>query len=227
MTKICDKETQDMSNKSLPEKLGESVDNASQIAEVVTKNTGLLSSVLDGVSSPNSRVKFKCVKILRMISEKNPRILYPHFDFIEKLLDSDNNILKWNAIDVIANLATVDSNDRFNEVFNKFYGFLNEGTLITVAHIVDNSGKIAKAKPSLHDRITTELLKVKDIPLPTEECRNIVSGKTILAFARYFDRAKNKEAIISFVRSQLNSTRNATKKKAEAFLRKFDTTTLG
>lgn len=211
-----------MNNKSLQKELEKKEDNAEQIAKTVVENTSLVSYIFDGISSPNPRVRFKCAKILRMISEKNPETLYPHFDFFKGLLDSENNIIKWNAMDVIANLATVDSKNRFNKIFGKFYGFLNEGSLITAAHVVDNSGKIVKAKPNLQSRITKELLKVEKIPLPTEECRNIIKGRTILAFSQYFEKAKNKDIMISFVKSQLNSTRNATRKRAGKFLKKFD-----
>ncbi len=192
------------------------------IAEKVMENPELLPELLTGIYSTNSRIKFESAKVLRMISGRNPEMLYSRMDFFVNLLDNENNILKWNAMDIIANLTRVDSQNEFNKLFKKFFGYLYEGSLITAGHVVDNSGKIALSKPELQDEITKELLKVEKIPLPTEECRNILIGKTIKAFQVYYDKIKDKNEVISFVKRQLNNPRNATKAKAEKFLKKLE-----
>jgi len=210
-----------MENNILSE-LEKKENNARDIAEKVMKNSYLLPELLNGISSTKPRVKFGSAKILRIISEKDPKILYPQMDFFENLLDSENNILKWNAIDIIANLTIVDSHNKFNRIFKKFYSHLNEGSLITASHIVDNSSTIALAKPELQEEITKELLKVEKISLPTEECRNILIGKTIITFDAYYDKIKDKNKVNSFIKQQLNNSRNATKSKAQKFLLKLE-----
>ena len=195
-------------------------DSSESLAAMVMKYPQKLSVVLSGVSSENPRIKFRSVKVLRIISEKDPKLLYPKMDFFTRLLDSGNNILKWNAMDIISNLATVDRNNKFAKVFKKFYGLFHEGSLITAVHVVENSGKIANAKQNLQSKITNELLKVEKVPLPTEECRNILLGKTILSFDAYFGKIQNKGEVISFVRRQLNNPRDSTKARAEKFLMK-------
>jgi len=207
------------------EELGKKETEAADIAYRVVKNPDLLPELLDGISSAKARIRFASAKILRMISEKNPEILYPSMDFFVNLLDSENNILRWNAMDIIANLTVIDTDNRFNTLFRKFYVYLLDGNLITAGHVVDNSGKIALAKPEFQDEITKELLKVEKIPLPTEECRKILIGKTIKTFDVYYGRVMDKghkDKIISFVKSQLNNPRNVTKSKAERFLRKLE-----
>lgn len=190
------------------------------LAERALKDSELLVELFGGISSPNSKLRFKSAKILNIISNKDPQKLYPRMGFFVKLLESENSILKWNAIDVIANLAGVDVNKRFEKMFQRFYGLLQEESLITSAHVVSNSWKIVNAKPDLESRITNEILKVERIDLPTEECRNILSGYAILSFDKYFNKIQKKADVISFVRRQLNSTRNATRKKAEKFLKR-------
>ena len=154
------------------------------------------------------------------MSQKEPGKLYPRIDFFKNLLDSDNNILKWNAIDIMANLASADVDGRFEEIFGKFYKLLQEGSLITAGHVVANSWKIVDAKPHLESRITEQLLKIEKTKLPTEECRDILIGHAMLCFDKYFDRIRNKDEVITFVKRQMNNSRNATKAKAEKFLKK-------
>jgi hypothetical protein len=201
-------------------KLDRKQDNSESLARRIVKNPNQLSVVFNGISSENPRIKFRSAKVLKIISEKNPKLLYPKIDFFIELLGSENNIIKWNAMDTTANLATVDSKNKFDKIFKKFYGFLYEGSLVTASHVVDNSGKIAGAKPNLQSKITNELLKIEKVPLPTEECKNILLGKTIVAFDMYFDKIQNKKEVISFVKRQLTNSRNATKVKAEKFLSK-------
>ena len=207
------------------EKLGKKEIKAGDIAKNVIKVPGLLPEIFNGISSENPRIKFKSAKILRVISEKSPEILYSKMDFFIDLLDSENRILKWVAIDVIGNLTSIDSKNKFDKIFKKYYSFLSAESMITVGHVVDNSGKIAKARPHLTQRITSELLNIEKIPTKphlTQECKNILLGKAILAFGMYFDQIENKDNVISFVKRQLNNTRNATKVKAEKFLKTIE-----
>jgi len=192
------------------------------IAEKVMKNPNLLPEFFVGISSTNPRIKFGSAKVLRIISERKPEMLYSKLDFFVNLLDSENNILKWIALDIISNLTRIDFRNEFNKLFKKFYGYLYEGSLITAGHVVDNSSKIALSKPELQDKITEELLKVEEVTLPTQECRNILIGKTIKAFEVYFDNLKDKDKVISFVKRQSNNPRNATKARAEKFLKRLE-----
>jgi predicted acetyltransferase len=126
-------------------------------------------------------------------------------------------------MDVIANLTRVDTKKKFDDIFTKYYSFINADTMITVAHVVDNSGKIALAKPYLISRITDELLKLEKIstkPRLTHECKNILFGKAIIAFDQYFDQIEKSKEVISFIKKQLKNTRATTKIKAEKFMKK-------
>ncbi len=155
---------------------------------------------------------------MRIISGKDPQKLYSEFDFFVNFLDSENNIIKWNALEVIADLTTVDSQERFDKIFRKYYDLLSDESMITAGHVIDNSGKIATAKPYLQDRITRELLRVEEIQYKTSECRNILLGKVILSFNRYISHVDNKEEMISLAERQQNNSRRATRAKAEKFL---------
>jgi len=203
-------------------KLGKKEIEAEDVAKNAIKDPSLLPEIFNGVSSTKARIRYGCAKILRIISEENPEKLYPRIDFFIELLDSDKRILKWIALYIIANLTKVDVKNRFDDIFDKYYGLLNAEYMVTVANVVGNSGKIARAKPHLSQKITSELLKLENLTIKshlTQECKNILLGHAISAFDMYFDQIENKDEVISFVRRQLNNTRNATKVKAEKFLK--------
>ena len=52
-------------------------------------------------SAPNPKVKYGSVRDLLAAARIRPEAVYPHFDRFVELLKSQNNILKWTAIDVI------------------------------------------------------------------------------------------------------------------------------
>lgn len=207
-------------HKTWQDKIEKKENKAENLAEKVMKNPHLLPETLSGIFSTKGRTRLKSAKILRIISEKNPRMLYGRMDFFTNLLESENNILKWIAIDVIANLAPVDSRNKFERIFRKYYGHLKDESMITAGHVIDGSGRIAQAKPHLQKRITAELLKVESISRE-QECKNILLGKVILAFGEYIDQVRNKQKMISLARRQLTNRRNATRRKAQSFLERF------
>jgi hypothetical protein len=158
------------------------------------------------------------------LSEKYPEKLYPHMDFFIGLLDSKYRILTWNAMTIIANLTKVDEDKKFDAVFDRYYGFLNDAYMVTVASVVVNSARIALAKPHLTQKITNELLKVENIsttPHLTEECKRVIAEHTIKSFALFFDQIEQKGQVISFVESHFDSPRKTLRTTAEEFLLKF------
>lgn len=100
-----------VSDMSLSEELERKEDNAEQIAEVVIRDERLIGSILEGVSSTNAGVRAKCIRTLKIVSEKNPLVLFTYVEFFDKLLSSTDAIIKQNAMDVMENLIIVDDEE--------------------------------------------------------------------------------------------------------------------
>ena len=203
---------------SISDMLGKKEIKAEDVARNVMKNPRLLPELFKGTSSESARTRFNSAKTLRIMSEENPEMLYSKMEFFINLLNSENRILKWIAIDIIGNLSSVDTENKFDEIFNKFYGLLADESMITAGHVIDSSGKIARAKPYLQHEITKELLRVETIEYRTSECRNILLGKVISSFCQYIDQIDDAEKMVSLAKRQLANPRGATRAKAEKFL---------
>lgn len=175
---------------------------------------------LKDLSSKDPKIKYSCTKRLLDIAKNNPIELYHNFDYFAGILDSDNQILKWTAIDIIGYMSKVDGEKKVDKLMGKLFELLNAGKLITAAHAISALTDIAVAKSEYEGKITEELLKVENYCYDTIECRNIAIGKVILAISRYSEQLKDK-AVIEFLLRQTKNTRNATKKKAEQFLKKL------
>ena len=166
-----------MEKNDILEMLGKKEISTEDLIEQVKNDIGLLPEIYDGISSKKANIRYPCAKVLQVLSEERPEVLYRKMSFFEELLEHDKRILKWNAIIIIANLAKVDAENRFDEFFDRYFSLLDDEYMVTVSNVAGSAGKIAAAKPHLAERITRELLKLENIPPRshlTEECRNVI-----------------------------------------------------
>ena len=205
------------------QKLANKSTTKKELLQKVEQNFDLLPKVLNGVYSPKASIRYGCAKVPMDLSEDHPEKLYPFIDSLITVLDSKYRILTWNAMAIIANLAKVDKDNKIDSIFEKYYSFLNDEYMVTVANVVGNSAKIASAKPYMIRNITDELLKVENISLTphlTEECRRVIIEKAVKFFSSFFDKIEQKEKVVSFAKRQVNSPRRTLSKTAEEFLTK-------
>lgn len=211
-------------NPELLKKFADKSITKEELLQKVKQDFAWLPELIEGTSSPKAVVRYGCAKVLMDLSDECPERLYSYMDLFIDLLDSKYRILTWNALAIIGNLARVDVDKKFDALFDKYYGFLNDPYMVTVANVVGNSGKIALAKPYLINRITNELLKVENLlitPHLTEECKRVIAEKTIESFDMFFDQIENKDRVLSFARKYVGSSRRTLKIKAENFLKKW------
>ena len=209
---------------ALLRKLGNKSLTKEALLQKFRENPDLIPEVLNGVSSSKAAIRYGCAKALMDLSVEQPETLYPHMDSFTALLDSKYRILVWNAMAIVANLTRVDQDRKFDAVFSKYYGFLNDPYMVTVANVVGNSCKIASAKPYLVQKITSELLKVENLsttPHLTAECKRVIAEKAIEYFDVFFDRIEAKDKVVSFVKRNQNSSRKSLRTKAGNFLKKW------
>jgi hypothetical protein len=192
-----------------------------EIADSIADDPAQLEQVLGGLNSKKASIKFSCSKVLRIISEKHPEALYSHIDSFIKLLDSENNIMKWGGIYVIGNLACIDNEKKIDAILTRYLKPIKGPVMITAANVIGGAAKIAAAKPYLAERIATEILKVEHVEYVTAECRNVALGHALDAFELLFRHIKNKQPVIDLVTKQLDNTRNSTRKRAEKLLKKW------
>lgn len=209
-----------MANSKLLNQISDKGIEKELIAAKVIKRPELLAQIFEGLNSEDAPTKYGCDKVLRIISERQPEMLYPMYDFFAGKLDCENNFFKWSAIQIIANLAIVDYDQKIEAIFQKYFAQITGPVMITAGNIAGSAAKIALANPHLTKRITDELLKVEKSKYQTDECRNIVLGHVIKSFDIFFDLIQDKEPVIKLIKKQLKNPRNATRKKAEEFIKK-------
>lgn len=209
-----------MPGASLPQRIARKDSSKAKIADEILSNPDDIPTILEGLNSSNARVKFGCSKVLRLASEKKPEVLYPRMDFFVRQLDNENTFLRLDAARVLANLATVDRECKFEGIFEKYFAPIAGPAMIPAANVIGSAAIIARAKPSLTRKIVAEILKVEKAEYATRECRNIALGHAIRSFDTFFDQIDDKAPVVGVIKRQLRNTRPATRKKAAAFVKK-------
>ena len=199
--------------------------DATKIARYVIKNPECIEQLIEGVTAPKGSLRFGYEKVLRLISEEHPELIYPYFSVFKKLSACDNSFLKWGAILTIANLASVDSGKKIDKIFKEYYAPVMGPVMVTAANTIGGSVKIALAKPYLTRKITQKILKVEKAKFLhhgelSPECRNVAIGQAIDSFDQFFEQIENKDTVLRFVKRQLKNTRTKVARKAEKFLMK-------
>jgi len=193
------------------------------IAAEVLKNPETIPVLVKGLGSKKANIKYGSEKVLRLVSEKRPALIYPHFHRFVELLDGENQFLKWGGIMTIANLAAVDSEQWIDKIFDRYFAGIAGPVMITAANIIGGAARIARAKPALTERIVTEILKVEKARYLMQgklspECNNVVCSHAVEALAEIYDQIGDKKRVRDFIERQLESSRPAARKKAKAFL---------
>jgi hypothetical protein len=181
---------------------------------------------LKDLQSDNPEIKYHCAKRAIALSEKTPAALYPRLNKFVKLLDGDNNVLKWVGIIVIGNLARADKHKKINKLVPRLAGFLREKSMITANNAIAALGKIAKSKPQSKRKIFAALLGVEKATYYNKgkispECRNIALGKVIDVFSDFKNDVADKKEFIDFIKHQSKNTRPSTRKRAVGLLQKI------
>jgi len=195
--------------------------NVEKVTEKALKDNKALTELLENILGKKETLRFNSFKVLLLISEEHPKVLYPEWDFFAKLLDSDNAYHKYIGIYIIANLTRVDTKNRFEKMFNHYYGLLDDPRIVPPSHVALNSGKIIRAKPKLETKITKRLLSIDETHHETGR-KDLIKGYVIEGFNEYFGEAKSQKEILEFVKRQLKSTSPKTRKVAKEFLKRWE-----
>jgi hypothetical protein len=195
------------------------------IAQKALHDPKLLSELLEGLDlkvSPKSgeeTIRYNCFKVLTRITETQADALYPEWERLAAVrLKSDNSYHKMAAIQLIARLVEADKENKFETIFEQFYGSLDDPSVIVAIYTASASGRIVRARPELESRVTDRLLGIDDTH-HTSGHKALIAAGVIQAFNEYFELSANRSRIIDFAKTQQGSESPKTRKLAKTFLK--------
>jgi hypothetical protein len=195
---------------------GKNADIESLAGEAL-KDSGLLTDLLDGLKVKAETYRYNCYKVLYLISQTHGEVLYPEWDRFAESLGSPNSYHKMSAVHLIANLTAIDAENRFEEIFEKYYSLLDDRSMVVAYYTAAVSGRIVRFKPHLEKDITKKLLSIDNTHHEPGR-KELVKTGIIEALGEYYAESADKERISKFVEQQLDSESPKTRKTALAFM---------
>ena len=200
-------------------------DAAREAAAIAIEFSDLIPGMISMTDSDITKVRYGAAKALTIVSEKSPELLYRHVDGILNLLKTDKTIIKWNAIMQLGNMAKVDEDNKIGkEMIVYLSSLLDDDSMVTAGHAIENLAKIAEAKRDHCDDIVGRLLGIQNITR-NEECLNIHLGKVFQSFENLYEAAGGnlKKKMKELAERNIENPRNSTAKKAQRFLKNTET----
>lgn len=135
-----------------------------EIADRILKDFSLLHTVAEALEHETEHIRKAAAKALRKVSEHAPAKVYPFFERIEKLLDSEDFDTRSNAMATIANLSEVDEDKRITEkIWQRIASFVTETGAETANKAIEALGKIAEHTTEFRSKIAARLMEYEKL----------------------------------------------------------------
>ena len=180
-----------------------------------------LRVLLDGLVSKEDAYRYNCFEVLLQISEERPGVLYPEWDRFVRLMRSGNAFFRSIALRLVANLTGADEEGRFEELFDEYFGLLDDEKVMVARYLVQSASQIARRKPHLQEKIAEELLDI-DRTHHVEGRKALIKADAVEFFGAFFEELPDKERVLAFVEDMLTCSSPKARKAAKAFLSKQD-----
>ena len=175
-----------------------------------------IKAIVEGLNSEKRKVQSGCAELASLLSEDNPKIVYPHVDLFIKNIKAKNPILRWEAVCTLGNLASVDTTIKIPQYVDQIAPFLEDKSIVLQGHTVRALTKIAKSFPEEAPKIFGLIQNSKQ-NFPDNRIGFVIEALELL-----IPNAKMRPKIVEFVEPYAKSSINVVARKATKTLKKIE-----
>lgn len=179
-------------------------------------NTELFNELVKGIRSRDKTVRNNSFNTLMLVTENNGDLLYPKWDYIHEMLISDNSNEKYVAIYLLASLTAYDSQNKFETIFDEYFGILDGDKTMPASHVILNSGKLIENKPELRQQIISKLLNT-DSTFKGRQ-KDLLKVYAIETLRKIPTDPEDQTMIKEFIESQLMSKSSRARSAAKCYI---------
>ena len=191
-----------------------------KLAHESRDNQDLFDELLRGIRSGEKTVRNNSFNTLMILNEKNAEYLYPKWDYLHEMLINNNTNEQYIAIYLLASLTSVDTENKFETIFDEYFGILQGDKTMLASHVILNSAKIIANKPGLRSEIIDKLLNTDKIFKGRQ--KDLIKVYAIETLRKINAEAEEKIQIENFIKSQLNSSSSRTRSAARCYIDRCD-----
>ena len=191
--------------------------------EHVLREKGLRDEIVGlMLEHPHIMVYYHAFYVLSDASQINPELFFVFWDKFVSLLKHSNSYRRDFGLVLLSNLASVDGQGRFEEIFEDYYACLNDSRFMTAQCCVGATVNILRAKPHLAERIGVLLLGFEQIcDYPPKQKALLTADVLDVLEIVYFSGVRQEE-IRAFTLQALESLSPKTRRSAKVLIRRLD-----
>jgi hypothetical protein len=178
------------------------------------------------LTHPNIMVYYHCYTILDQATLERPDLFYSHWDDFVPLLDHKNSYHRDIGMTLLANLTKVDTQSRFELIFDRYFAHLNDPKFMTAVNCLQNSQKIVRFKPNLADRILLLFLRSDAFTTYPIKQKELIKSYILTFFDANSEIFGNPPEVLEFIHSCTMSISPKTRSLAKHLAKKLKSTTL-
>jgi len=179
-------------------------------------NTELFNKLIKGIRSTDKTVRNNSFNTLMHVAENNGDLLYPKWDYIHEMLISNNSNEQYVAIYLLASLTAYDSQNKFETIFDEYFGILDGDKTMPASHVILNSGKLIENKPELRQKIISKLLNTDNTFKGRQ--KDLLKVYAIETLRKIPTDPEDKTLIEEFIKSQLKSKSSRARSAAKCYI---------
>lgn len=191
--------------------------------EAVTSDA-TLEELWHGLKAKELAERQRCFLALQALTEAYPERMHVHYwEETAGMLDSRSIDDKYIAVSLLAGMAAAKGDTRFETLLDKYFGLLDDNSLIIPRHVALNAGRVLKAKPLFSKRILGYLLNIERTH-HTPSRRALIAASALEALDRGFEDIENQTAVLEFAGFYADAPSPKAQKVAREFLKRWGQT---
>lgn len=128
-----------------------------EASKVLNKDN--ISQLIESLSLKDDNIRYQAFLLLQNRSLLFNDV-YPYWDVFKGKLKSDNSYQRSIGLMLIAENVKWDTDNNIEDTIDEYLKLLNDEKPITVRQCIQSLGKIVTSKPSLNDKIASELISI-------------------------------------------------------------------
>lgn len=194
--------------------------NTEKLAHESLENQDLFEALMRGIRSKEKIVRNNSFNALMTVSRNNGEVIYSKWDYIHEMLLSCNANEQYVAVYILASLTAVDIENKFESLFDEYFGILSGDKTMIASHVILNSKTIAENKPDLRSEIIDKLLNTDNIFKGRQS--DLIKVYAIETLRKLDSYGEEKIRIENFIKAQLNSSSSRTRSAAKCYIDRCD-----
>lgn len=173
------------------------------------------------LNHPHINIYFSCFQILERATSLYPMLFYEYFEAFSSLLDYKNTYHKDAGISLIGNLCSVDKDNLFKKIANKYFMMIKDEKSQIALYSIQYSKKVIQHKPEYLDFVTNLYLNIKQYTSFSEKRLETLKYDILCFLESVYYISSSKKEIMDYINNCTNSPSPKTRKKAKELIYKL------